>query len=159
MKLFARGLLTAAVALCAVMFGASSALAGPIGGPYLASGQISLDGGLGGTTCDSTIQGVSNDDAVDSITFTNCVGLGGTPRANNLPWAISWSGSTGTVAIDATSVVLGVTCRYQGTLTITVTRRAVPPPTWLIVIRGTARLISGSFPCPTSVAVDALYTM
>lgn len=156
MKLFKGGLMAAVLAVVALTFGAASALAGPINGPYTGVGRIRLDGSLGGSSCAvSTIDGFSDDNTVDDITFSSCTGAAGTPWANNLPWSISWSGSSGTVAIDASANVLGGTCTYRGNVGVSYDSGTQV----LTLSTGSTRVprSSGHFLCPSSVAVEGTY--
>lgn len=156
MRLIKGGVVAAMFAAATLMFSASSALADPVGEPYLAEGTIELDGGLGGSVCSaSTIEGYTDGNSVDDLVFAGCSGAAGTPVANNLPWAVSWNGNSGTVNVDATARVLGiVTCRYQGP--VTVTYAAGPPGT--LTLSGRVPLVSGVFPCPSTVRVSGTFT-
>lgn len=132
---------------CAV--GTATASAGPIGGPFSGSGTVQIDDGLGGSQCDVDVDAITNDNAINSVSFFNCRGVAGIPQADGLPWAISWSGSTGTFNLGLSITVLGARCRYVKTAASIV---YTWPPHKLRVSETLTR-IAGGFPCPTSIRV------
>lgn len=123
MQTIRRGLLLAALSVVALTLGASSAVAGPISGPFTGSGSIRLDGGLGSSDCSSfTFSGTAGgtDDYLTVVRFASCTGALGTPTAlasTRLPWAIAWNSritggsTTTTILLNASGLA---TCLYSG---------------------------------------------
>lgn len=149
MKLIKSGLVAAVLALVAVAFTSSSALADPIGRAWTGSGSIFLDGGLGGSRCNIGVSGRTNGNSIDAVSFTNCSGAAGTPRPL-VPWAVTWNGTNtgGTINVAALATIFGTSCLYQGAVNFTYAPRTIT------IVRTTIRKFSGpAFPCPATVDV------
>ena len=94
--------------------------------------------------------------SVDDITFTSCVGAAGTPRALNLPWAVTWtSGTAGSVHVNAEATVLGSNCVYEGDVAVTY----AASPASLTLGRTTIGKTGGGILCPGNVEVSGSYPL
>jgi hypothetical protein len=154
MKLITRGLVAASLLLAAMASSSSIALADPIGGPWTGSGSITLDGGLGGSTCTAlSVAGARNGNSITSATFGGCTGVGGTPTAL-VPWSITWNGTNngGTILLTDRKRIFGITlCLYQGGVSFT-----YDGSTKTVIAVETIPLIRGTFPCPSELTVRAI---
>lgn len=159
MKLIKGGLVAAVLALFALTFASSSALADPIGGPWTGSGSINLDGGLGGSDCAAfSVAGATDGNSIDTATFASCRGAAGTPTALT-SWAVSWNARNtgGTIDVRALANVSGLAqCLYSGTVSFTYSAGVITigPSTVPLFVR-----LSGLNICPANVEVTGSVTI
>jgi hypothetical protein len=155
MHLLGRGLTAAMLASLALAIGATSALADPIGAPWVGNGTMLLQNGLGGSACNVQLRGAVDGNSVTSAAFSACRGAWGTPTGV-MSWAITWNGTNtgGTMRIEKQSLLVSWTCLIGGGLTgvvpftysagtITIPRTRVPV-TGTSILCGTQIEVNGS---------------
>jgi hypothetical protein len=145
------GLVAAILSLLVLTFGSQSALADPIGGPWIGDGHMIFEDGLGGTECDVTMEGFTDGNSMNAVSFFNCVGALGTPIA--LPtWNVTWNAfdTGGTITMAFLVNLVGIArCLYVGTVPFAYSFGAFH------ILPGSVAKVSGPmFPCPATKTVS-----
>jgi hypothetical protein len=156
-KIIKRGVLTAALSIVALTFASSAAVADPIGRPWSATGDVSFDFGLGGTTCGWSVRGARDGATIDVSTVAGCVGGIFSPTSLG-SWPVTWNptntGGTIAVALLGTHIITG--CLYAGTLNFTYS-----PTTFEIAysLIDLVQTLNRGLPCPSQIAMVGTLTI